>query len=1447
MPEEANGEYRYPWEKIVEFHKEIVRRGQVDFYALQTERDTESSRWGYIANFDMPNLEGPWIIPRQLITSPPFMRRILSGEITELYIGGPYWIQNRASPLGSGQKTYLHPFFVREVSASIEDDNNSLRLVPVEEDWEISPLVSNLLDSRQIVLSMDIDNVGKRVLEQVAEEMESMKIQPARRMRELIIENIPIMEEYFNANFDRNPFFAHWVLFSPPDSSPVTKYLMDDYENMLEQIRETKRIGGLSLLENPNWSEESDKFLGEVLPIVPLNPSQRKAVEGILKFRPITVVSGPPGCGKSQVVLSLVLNAWTRGIKVLFASNNNQAVDVVKERLDVFEKDITIAVRAGSAKVNRVKESIDGVIKYLSVKDEGSYLSEEEYKRRVSDILNKKKSLEDFLSSKLPEQIEQGLNATFTAYASYTDILATIEKKKDLFQERLKKIGYDISPDDFYRHILFRLEEWFEKASEFIEQWNVEESKKNELEVSIKELEGERVKILESMGINVEEIVQWDYSFEIEIPEELESWLSDFLELLGGGVEKDLEEIEWDDFYDKWHGSKDCHQWLERAFKCVELIRKNCNELEPKLKLVEEQKKELEEKFLEIAEYGFDESWKADLAVLDEWMEMYATVITHEAGRFDWFPFSKIASIRRRMRKKENILKRVFPLSVWRRIGKLNDENRKELSVIVEKTSKYLRTLVRWKDLEKTREFVRKSFHSLRQFVSLLNTVSPPEIDSVSKWREFSEFLELEIERVSLAEQAWLRRERKVFVEKRLGELWDRICNFDRYRLWKLWISSVGKMFYDSLKILVNSPSSEGVRIVKEKLSKVEMVTFIKRWKEVSRLTKKIGEHREKLNDLKGYNYFRDLWVSNAPEDLFIPDNLKEYLPSDGTKTRDIMEELKKWKAEWQDFLKNEKVKLEDKARKEWDWAKENLSKVINLLPDDELKNDLKNQLNDFLNSVSVEWSLEEIRDVFNKYNTRVLKERIKRLNRNLQKLSFEYAKQMWRNRLINNNEVVEALDRLKWHYRKNRNTTIDKKMTGYFSKLLEALPIWVTTAQSPQSIPLIPELFDVVVIDEATQCTLTNLLPLIYRAKRLAVIGDPEQLPAIPVISATAERLLGAKMGVKEYLEVLGHVENDVYRTAVSNLPRKYSDVIQLREHYRSHPLIIGFSNYHIYQQNLLLRREPWKYIPEITGISKVHVEGSASRGRGNSSWLNRKEAEEVAAIVEKLETENLLTQLSVGVVTPFRAHKELIQELLERKKLSRRVTVGTAHSYQGDERDIIIFSPVVSDGMPESTARWVEEPRNLINVAVTRAREGLIVVANFNYLKRQKGLLGSLAKFIEGVELLRKSSKEELELYAWMVLQGMNPIIHPKITDIQPSFLIEQGGINLCVFVREEENQKETNRLIGQGYLVHWVSPRAVKETPAIVLREIISKLEVVHFEVNDESLVAWNTHIN
>jgi len=67
--------------------------------------------------------------------------------------------------------------------------------------------------------------------------------------------------------------------------------------------------------------------------VVPLNDEQREAVRSAFS-RGLTVVTGPPGTGKSQVVLSVLANAYLRGMRVLFASRNHKPIDVVEERIN---------------------------------------------------------------------------------------------------------------------------------------------------------------------------------------------------------------------------------------------------------------------------------------------------------------------------------------------------------------------------------------------------------------------------------------------------------------------------------------------------------------------------------------------------------------------------------------------------------------------------------------------------------------------------------------------------------------------------------------------------------------------------------------------------------------------------------------------------------------------------------------------------------------------------------------------------------------------------------------------------------------------------------------------------------------------------------------------------------------------------------------------------------
>jgi very-short-patch-repair endonuclease len=190
----------------------------------------------------------------------------------------------------------------------------------------------------------------------------------------------------------------------------------------------------------------------------------------------------------------------------------------------------------------------------------------------------------------------------------------------------------------------------------------------------------------------------------------------------------------------------------------------------------------------------------------------------------------------------------------------------------------------------------------------------------------------------------------------------------------------------------------------------------------------------------------------------------------------------------------------------------------------------------------------------------------------------------------------------------------------------------------------------------------------------------------------------------------------------------------------------------------------------------------------------------------------------------------------MLERSELLRGITVGPAHKYQGDERDIMIFSAVVSRGISPSAARWVESPPNLVNVAVTRAREALFLVADYEVCRRQPGILRQLVDYVETVDRLRATSLDELELFSWMVVQGWNPEVHKIVGDIEVDFVLSHQGARLAVEVdgQQHEQSREADKardafLRGQGYDVLRVPARSVRETPADVLHEIAVRLDI------------------
>ena len=199
--------------------------------------------------------------------------------------------------------------------------------------------------------------------------------------------------------------------------------------------------------------------------------------------------------------------------------------------------------------------------------------------------------------------------------------------------------------------------------------------------------------------------------------------------------------------------------------------------------------------------------------------------------------------------------------------------------------------------------------------------------------------------------------------------------------------------------------------------------------------------------------------------------------------------------------------------------------------------------------------------------------------------------------------------------------------------------------------------------------------------------------------------------------------------------------------------------------------------------------------------------------------------------MVTPFSAQKCPPEEELDRLGLRRRCWWTPLYGFQGDERDVIIFSPVVAQGMAAGSYRWVES-HNPFNVAITRAREALFVVADFDVCVQQEGILRKLALYCKDIELLRSTSPAELELFTWMVMRGWDLEVHKRIGDIEVDFLL--NGVHGSRIVVEvdgdqhlstpEQDRARDAYLQAHGYTVLRVRAREVMETP----HEVIYRIE-------------------
>ena len=288
-----------------------------------------------------------------------------------------------------------------------------------------------------------------------------------------------------------------------------------------------------------------------------------------------------------------------------------------------------------------------------------------------------------------------------------------------------------------------------------------------------------------------------------------------------------------------------------------------------------------------------------------------------------------------------------------------------------------------------------------------------------------------------------------------------------------------------------------------------------------------------------------------------------------------------------------------------------------------------------------------------------------------------------------------------------------------------------VTSLSAKNAFPLSTELFDLVIIDEASQCDIASALPLAMRAKQLVVIGDPNQLRHITTVKTEEEVAIKKHLNLdnRQYLQYVEKSLWDYCEGLIGNATTGMNKPLMLHAHYRCFPKIIQYSNEAFYGFQLDVKTDVSRLKANPQGIVIIDVKGNQENDSINVNELEAKKAVDIA-----VRSVSQYPDASIGIVTPFKHQAEKINSLIP-SKLIKQIDANTVHKYQGDEKDIMIYSLVVTDNSPNSKIRWIDfAVPNLVNVAVTRARSTLYVVCNVDYIKshsRETDPLGRLVRF--------------------------------------------------------------------------------------------------------------------
>lgn len=268
------------------------------------------------------------------------------------------------------------------------------------------------------------------------------------------------------------------------------------------------------------------------------------------------------------------------------------------------------------------------------------------------------------------------------------------------------------------------------------------------------------------------------------------------------------------------------------------------------------------------------------------------------------------------------------------------------------------------------------------------------------------------------------------------------------------------------------------------------------------------------------------------------------------------------------------------------------------------------------------------------------------------------------------------------------------------------AIPVWIMPiARVIENLRLRNERFDVVIVDESSQCDVFALVALL-RAEKAVIVGDDQQIspPAVGVPEAEVRNLIERHLAGVPQASTF-----DLQSSLYDHATRVFGGTLMLKEHFRCVPEIIQFSNDLAYDGRIIPLRTPQpeeRIDPPVLALRVPGATDELQRDR------NEVEAKAIVADIRAMISDRRYDGLTMGVISLVGSQQAaLIQDLLyqgigEEAIEERRIVCGDAYAFQGDERDIMFLS-LVSAPNARFQALTRRDAKQRFNVAASRARQ--------------------------------------------------------------------------------------------------------------------------------------------